>query len=126
MGQANSKRIGVREGGTTFVSPDLGTLIKELDGRLVGADLYMTITRSSGLISKVEYFAEAARTTLLIERTISRTAGTGGVMYVTGVLTKFFNLNTVEDSRVTDAFPRTSDKIVTNEGPLATTESTEL
>lgn len=126
MGQANSKRIGVREGGTSFVSPDLGTLIKELDGRLVGADLFMTITRSSGLISKVEYFAEAARTTLLIERTISRTAGTGGVLYVTGVLTKFFNLNATEDSRVTDAFPRTSDKIVTNEGPLATTESTEL
>lgn len=126
MGQQNARRLGLREGGYTLVSADLAAALKEVDGRTSGADLWMTVTRSAGLITKVEYFSDAARTTLVIERTVTRTVGGGGVPRITGIVTKFFNADGSEDSRVTDTVARSSDLIVTDDGPFSTGEGTEI
>ena len=126
MGQQNARRLGLREGGYTLISTDLAAALKEVDGRLSGANLWMTVTRSAGLISKVEYFSDAARTKRVIERVVARTAGGGGVMRVTGIVTKFFNDDGSEDSRVTDTVARSSDLIVTDDGPFSTGEGTEI
>ncbi len=123
MGAPNASRIEVRENRTTFIEPRLSGLLKELDARLNCANVYETITRTSGLISKIEIFSDIARTKLVVERDITRTTGSDGVDYITGMVTKFYNADTTEDSRVTTTITRDSeDRITQCDNVFSTTE----
>lgn len=109
MGQVNIDRIENIEERYTYISPTLDGVLKEIDTRTTGADCYLTITRVDGLITKMEYYADAARTIKRIERTFSRTAGSDNVLYITGIITIFYNDDGSEDSRVTSVLSRDVD-----------------
>lgn len=123
MGAPNASRIEVRENRTTFIEPRLSGLIKELDGRLNCANVFETITYTSGLISKIEVYSDIGRTKKVMERDITRTTGSDGVDYITGMVTKFYNSDATEDSRVTTTITRDSeDKITDCDNVFSTTE----
>lgn len=114
MGSQNADRIEVRENRHTFTEWRLSGLIYELDKRINCADVYETITRTSDLISKIELFSDIARTKKIAERDITRTTGSDGVDYITGMVTKFYNKDTSEDSRVTTTITRDGDDRITS------------
>lgn len=136
MGQTDASRIEVQEGAYTFTRTHLDDLLRELDARITAADCWLTITRpvspdpNAGLITKTEYFADAARTKLVMERQFDRSPGLGGVRYISQITTIFYNENGTEDSRVTATISRpglgTNDDLTTCDSPFSTTESTKL
>lgn len=105
MGQTDTDRIRSLEEQNTFISAALDQMMKEVDARVTGADCYPTITRTSGLISQIDYYADIARTQLRIRRTIGRTTYSG-VAYITSMLTIFYNSDGTEDSRITTTINR--------------------
>lgn len=127
MGAPDASRVQVQEGAYTFTETRLAFILKEIDARLNCAETYDTITYTSGLISKIEIFSNSARTIKVVERTYTRTTGTDGVGYITGMLTKFFNSDTSEDSRVTTTITRDSEnKITSCDHVFSTSEETKL
>lgn len=123
MGAPNADRIEIRENRYTFTEKRLSGLIKELDGRINCANVFETITRTSDLISKVEIFSDIGRTKKLVERDITRTTGSDGVEYITGMVTKYYNSDGTEDSRVTTTITRDSDdRITACDNVFSTTE----
>lgn len=124
MGAVNTHRIEVRETRTTFTEKRLSGVLDQIDARLNCANVWETITRTGGLISKIEVFSNAAKTIKVMERDITRTTGSDGVDYITGMVTKFFNSDTTEDSRVTTTITRDADDNITECANVFTT--TEL
>jgi hypothetical protein len=124
MGNTDTSRIQTYEQENTFISPDLSGLIREIDGRVTGAGCYCAITRTSGLISKIEYYADAGLTQKRIERTFSRTTGSDNVSYITGIITIFYNDTGTEDSRVSTVITRdpTTNYITSCANTFSTTE----
>jgi|AntRauTorckE5430_2_1112549.scaffolds.fasta_scaffold01224_13 hypothetical protein len=126
MGAPNASRIEILEGGFTFTHNRLSGVLSELDMRVSGSNCWTTFTRTGGLISKIEYFTNSARTIKVCEQNISRVTGVGNVSLVSEIQTLFFNQNTTEDSRVVSTLGRpnlgTDDVIVTCNGPFSTTE----
>lgn len=106
MGNTDTSRIQTYEQENTFISPDLSGLIKEIDARIDGANCFPVITRTSNLISKIEYYSDAGLTNKRIQRTFTRTVGTDQISYITGILTIFYNEDTTEDSRITSVLTR--------------------
>jgi len=123
MGAPNASRIEIRESRLTFTSRRLSGILDEIDMRLNCAEVYETITRTSNLISKVEVFSDIARTKKVMQRDITRTTGTDGVDYITGMVTIFYNTDTSEDSRVTTTITRDGDnRIISCDNVYSTTE----
>lgn len=113
MGAPNADRIEIRENRYTFTERRLSGLIRELDGRLNCANVYETITRTSDLISKIEVFSDIARTKKIAERDITRVTGSDNVQYISSMLTRFYNSDGSEDSRVTTTITRDVDDRIT-------------
>lgn len=123
MGQVDTRRIYNPEEKYTFVGYSLDRVIKEIDSRLTASDCWATITRVDDLISKIEYFSDAAKTQKKIERTFTRTTGSDTVDYITGIITIFYNDDGSEDSRVTTVITRDAeDLIVSCENVFSTSE----
>lgn len=129
MGAPNSKRIEVLEGNYTFTERRLNGIIAEIDMRLNGANVWVTFTRTGGLISKIEYFSNSARTIKVCEQNITRGAGVGSIQLVTGIQNIFYNSDTTEDSQVNETIGRpnlgTDDIIETCDSVFSTTEPPE-
>ena len=124
MGQVSIDRVANPEERYTFISKSLDGALKEIDGRISAADCWASITRTSGLISKIEYFADAAKTQLRIEQTFAKATGSDQVEYTTGILTIFYNADTSEDSRITTVIVRDGDNNITScENVFSTAES---
>jgi hypothetical protein len=126
MGQPNSTRIETPEGAYSFTETRLSELLREIDSRLNCAENYDTITRTGGLISKIEIFSDLAKTIKKIQRTYTRTTGTDGVDYITGFVTIFYNANGSEDSRVTTTITRVANLITSCNHVFSTSENTCL
>ena len=123
MGAPNAKRIQILEGRYTFTDRRLSGIVAEIDSRLNCAEVYETITRTSDLISLVEIYSDIARTKKVVERSITRTTGSDGVDYITGMVTIFFNSDGSEDSRVTTTITRDGDDRITScDNVFSTTE----
>lgn len=105
----DATRVYVTEENYTFKSRHLDDILHELDKRTSHADCYATITRTSGLISKVEYFSDIAKTQKVKERQFTRTVGYSGISFVTSILTIYYNDDASEDSRVTTTITRDTD-----------------
>ena len=105
----DAERIYVTEEKYTFRSKYLNDVLTELDKRTSHADCFTTISRTSGLISKIEYFSDIARTNKVMERQYSRVIGYNGFSYVNGIVTIFYNDDASEDSRVTTTITRDSN-----------------
>jgi hypothetical protein len=130
MGANDIIRLQVQEGAYTFTNTRLHKVLKEIDMRTAGADVYVDITRTSGLISLIEVYSDAARTQKVCEQQVGRSAGVGGVEYVTTLTNIFYNANGTEDSRTTETISRpnlgTDDIIEACDSPFSTSESTKL
>jgi hypothetical protein len=129
VGAPNAARIETPEGAYAFRSTRLSEMLKEIDAYVNGANVWVTFTRVSGLISKVEYFSNSARTIKILEASFTRGAGIGGVLLVTQIAKTYFNLDTSTDATITEAISRpalgTDDVIGTCDSPFSTTETTD-
>ena len=125
MGQTNSLRVSVQEGAYTFISDNLAHLLKEIDARLNGANCFIKITRTSNLISKIEYFHDPAKlpANLMAEADITYTDG-----QITGKTMIFYNSpGGPEDSRVTTTITRNSEGQITScDNVFSTSESVKI
>jgi len=106
MAQTDVDRIDPLEEHTTFTAATLDGVLEEIDSRTTGANCYPVVARSAGLITQISYYSDLAHTLLKLQRTFSRTAGTDGVLYITGIISIFYNSNGTEDSRVTTTIAR--------------------
>jgi hypothetical protein len=127
MGQMNPSRIEIREGAYSFNASDLASMLLELDQRLNGSNVYLSLTRDGdNLISGVTYYSDAARTLKIMARQITRVVTTGGVKRISNIVNIFYQEDGVtEDSRVTNAITRGSDLINSDNGPFTTAENQE-
>ncbi len=130
MGSKDISRLQVQEGAYTFTNIRMHFVLKEIDMRTSGANSWVTITRTSGLISKIEIFSDAARTKKVCEQQILRSTGVGGIEFITTITNIYYNDNGSEDSRVTETISRPNlgidDVIETCDSPFTTSESTKL
>jgi len=123
MGQTDATRVQTNEENNTTISADLASALNEIDSRITSKDIYPVITRTSNLISKIEFYSDAAHTKKLYQREFSRTAGSDSVLYITGILTTFYNDDGSVDSTITTAITRTgSDLISSCNNVFSTTE----
>ena len=113
MPNQDASRIEIREEESTFTGFLLSQVLGEIDRRVNAKDCYLSITRTSDLVSKTEYFSDIARTTKVMERQFSRTTGSDGIDYITGITSIFYNDDTSEDSRVTISITRDGDDRIT-------------
>lgn len=124
MGQTNVNRIQVDESLYTFTESSLSDVLLEIDRRLTGRDINKVYTRTSNLISKIEYFIGAHK---IVERDFTRVSGVGGIQRVSSIVTTFYNQNDSVDSIVTTTITResplsTNDKIVSCNHVYSTSE----
>lgn len=122
MGQTDATRIYVQEGAYSFPSTVLAYVLQDLDRFINSTNTWVTITRTSNLISKVEYFSDAAKTKKVFEHQYGRISNR-----ITSVLAIYYNANGSEDSRVTHTFTRDgSNRIDTSSNPYSTSEDTKI
>lgn len=114
MGQTDATRVQTNEENNTTIAADLATALNEIDSRITSKDIYPVITRTSGLISKIEYYSDLAHTHKLYQREFTRTAGSDSVLYTTGILTTFYNDNGSTDSIITTTITRNGSDLITS------------
>lgn len=122
MGQTDATRVQTNEENNTTISADLASALNEIDSRITSKDIYPVITRTSNLISKIEYYSDLAHTNKLYQREFTRTAGTDLVLYITGIVTTFYNDNGSIDSTITTTIARSNDLISSCNNVFLTTE----
>jgi len=106
------------EGGYTFRKEGLDAVLDELDQRTSCKDAYEVLTRTAGIITKIEVFKDVGHTQLAFERQITYTSGK-----ITEFLDIYYNDDTSEDSRVTQTLTRNASGQVTEcSSPFTTTE----
>jgi hypothetical protein len=124
MGQTNANRVQVNESAYTFTEITLSDVLMEIDRRLTGRDINKVYTRTSGYISKIEYFVGSLK---IVQRDFTRVSGVGGIQRVSSIVTTFYNSDTSIDSTITSTFTRdtplpTNDKILSCSHVFATGE----
>jgi len=123
MPNLDDNRIQVSEQLTSMASDDLADSLKEIDARVMDSNSWNTITYDGdGLISKIEYFSDSAKTKKTIKRDFTRTTGTDGLKYITSISTTIYNDDGSTDSTITTTLTRTSDKITSCSSVFSTTE----
>ncbi len=122
MGQTDATRIQANEEQNSTVSADLASALNEIDSRITSKGVYPVITRTGGLISKIEYFGDLAHTKKLYQREFSRTIGSDLVSYITGIITTFYNDDSSTDSIITTTIARASERITSCDNVFSTTE----
>lgn len=124
MGQIKDGRIRVGEESSSFTEANLAALILEIDSRTLGANKFVTINRTNGLISSIDYYKDIARTQLKMTHVISRTTGLDNVEYITGVISTIYNDDFSVDSTITKTLIRDIDnKITACNSVFSTTEA---
>jgi len=122
MGQTDATRIYVQEGAYTFPSMILAYALRDLDRFVNSTNSWVTITRTSGYISKTEYFSDAAKTLKIFEHQYGRTSSR-----ITSVTAIYYNTDGSEDCRVTHTIGRDVDnRIETSANPFTTSEATKI
>ena len=129
MGQGNASRVQTREESHTFVSPSLRGILFEIDGRLNHANCWLSITRTSGLITQTDYYRDAAKTNLAFRRVFGRTV-VDGISFITSITTTYYETDgSTVDSTVTTTISRdgaSDDQVITGcASPFTTTEDAE-
>lgn len=124
MAQIDDIRVQTTEELTSLKSDDLSDTLKEIDARMEGSNVWTTITYTLGLISKIEYFSDAAKTIKTLKREFTRTVGSDNVDYITSVVTTFYNDGGSTDSTITNTISRSiEDKIESCSSVFSTTEA---
>jgi dihydrodipicolinate synthase/N-acetylneuraminate lyase len=124
MGQIRDGRIRISEEDSSFTESDLASLVREIDTRTLGSNQFVTINRTSGLISSIDFYKDATRTLKKMHHAISRTTGLDNVQYITGVVITTFNDDGSIDSTITKTLSRDVDnKITSCDSVFYTTEA---
>ena len=127
MSNTDARRVEIEEERSTLISPDLASALVEISDRLSGVG-FVKFIRVNGLISRTEVYRDAAFTNLSISRDFTRVLGATGLLLVSGVVTKFFELDGVSaDSMVSSFIARDltvsgNDYITYCSGYFSTTE----
>jgi hypothetical protein len=111
MSNVDDVRIEMSEHETSFKADDLAEAMQEIDTRFMDANNWSTITYSTGLISKIEFFSDALKTNKTMKREFTRTVGSDGINYITGIVTTTYNEGGTVDSVITTTISRTDNKI---------------
>ncbi len=123
----DASRIYVQEGAYTARRDRLDFVLLELFSAVTGQDVFPTITRTAGLITKIEYFTDATRTKLDHECDLTYIVGGDGVSRVSTMVTIYLNFDLTEDSRVTVTITRDGDDLITQcNSVFSTSEDTKL
>jgi len=124
MGQIRDGRIRISEEDSSFTEANLASLIREIDARTLGADSFVDIHRTSGLISSIDFYRDIARLHLRMTTQFSRTTGLDNVEYITGIVMTIYNDDGSIDSTITRAITRDIDnKITSCDSVFSTTEA---
>jgi hypothetical protein len=129
MGNENTRRIQSTEGGSTFVSPNLERLLREIDFRFTTANHWLVLTRDGdNLVQEMRYYRDAAKTNLAVKRVVTRITGLGGLKLISTITTTFYEEDGITvDSTVSSAAIRTSNatlnRITDGNSPFTTSES---
>ena len=116
--KTNVSRIWLPEGRYTWTKSKLQDFLHELDMRLNAANCFIDITRTAGVISLIEYFADVGRTQKVAQKSIGYTSGK-----ITSYVHIFYNADNTEDSRVTHTITRDVNGDITNcDAVFSTTE----
>jgi len=116
----DASRLWLAEGRYTWTKSHLDDWLAELDMRLNSANCFIDITRTAGLITLFEYYADIGRTIKVADKQVGYTTGK-----ITSFTHIFYNENGSEDSRVTHTILRdvvTSD-IIGCDAVFSTTEN---
>ena len=123
MPQIDDIRIQTSEQSTSMVSSDLSETLKEIDQREMGADIWSTISYSSGLVSEINFYSDAAKTKRIIKRVFNRTVGSDFISYLSSMITTYYNIDNSVDSVITTTLTRdANDKITGCASSFSTTE----
>ena len=124
----DASRIEIQEGAYPLRARRLDGALTEIMAGLTCSNSFTTITRTLELISKIEYFTDAGRTTLDHEVIYTRGAGSDGVEYITGIVAIYYEWDgTTEDSRVTVTIIRDGSDLITScDAVFSTSESEKL
>lgn len=129
MSNTDASRVEIKEEGSTFVSPRLSDLIKEIDGRVNGANIFVKFIRTGGLISRTEWHRNDTFSDLAFSRDFTRVSGSLGTLLVSGIVSKFYEEDGITlDSTVSAFLARDltvsgSDYITFCSGYFSTSES---
>jgi hypothetical protein len=124
MSNIDDTRIQTSEFETSMTSPDLEKTLKEIDQRVMGDNIWSTITYDvDTLISEVRYYSDSSKTIMILKKVISRTLGTDGIKYISSIVTTSYNLDGSPDSVITTTLNRTNDIITTCESAFSTVET---
>ena len=103
----DASRIYFPEQITTFREIYLDKLIVEMDRRFNSANCYLNISRDiNGLINKVEYFKDLARTLKSIQRDFTRVLGYNNIYFISQITSIYYNEDNTEDSRIVTTITR--------------------
>ena len=120
----NADRVAVQEGAYTYRSFRLAGVLMEQDMMLTGANCFVKIIRSDGLIAKAEFYRDPAKTDLSHEIFYDRVSSEDTIFRVVGVCSIFYNDDLSIDSVVSGGVDRTSGgDIECCSGFFVTTES---
>lgn len=125
----DASRIEVQEGAYPFRGRRLDQILLELASLTTCANTFINITRTDDLISLIEFFTDAGRTTLDKKIEFTRTTGNDGIDYITGMVATYYEFDGVTvDSQVTVTITRdgSTDLITQSDNVFSTSESTKL
>ena len=123
MSNVDDIRVRTTEEETSTISPDLLGSMKELDSRVMGADVWTTILfDADNLISEIQYFSDIAKTQMAMKRVFNRTTGSDTIEYISSLVTTIYNEDASVDSVITTTLNRTDDVIDGCSSSFSTTE----
>jgi len=108
MGQPNADTVQFNKTGSSFVTRNLRDVVVELEYRLSGVNVWSTISRIDGLITKIEYFSNVEKTSKILDIEFSRITGLNGLRLVSSITKKIYNNNILEKT-ITENFSRDVD-----------------
>lgn len=122
MGQVDDIRVEMTEFETSMKSDDLADTMKEIDARLMDSNVWTVPTYTAGLLTKIEYYSDAAKTIKTMQKVFTRVLGSDGISYISSITTTVYNDNGTTDSTITTTINRTSDIIVGCDSVFSTSE----
>lgn len=131
MPQGDVSRNYVQEGAYPLRNERLDLFLKEMTNAMFGIG-FVKFIRSDGLISRVEHYADEAKTQLRMTQDVERVSGATGIDLVSSVVTTIYEEDGITvDSIVSGFLDRDltvsgNDFIVCCSGYFDTTESEKL
>jgi len=106
----NAIRVAIKEARYTIRSTDLANALLELDSRISGADCFLKIIRSDGVITNAKFYSDPEKTILCYETFFDNVSGADGIVRPVGVSSFYYNTDMSTDSVVSGGIDRQIDE----------------